>query len=260
MKSVPVKPEFIKKINELDKLIWLSSDTEDIQIDPFMESTGFGSYQMFFFDPNKIGFDEWEKMGVPEIVAQRIEQYKSRGGKIRKAEDLLRFSGYNSEWYDRVKDYVRIEDIQIFNSQKQPTTTNLLFDLNTVSKEELIAIKGIGNVLSERIINYRNALGGYFKIEQLAEVYGIDSMKYLYLKKFFFVNHPKLKKISLNLSEPEQLASHPYISYQQAKKIIDFRNKTGGFKSLDQLREAGIFSDTNVLKKLLPYLCIWEDD
>ena len=55
----------------------------------------------------------------------------------------------------------------------EPTIYDPRIDINTASEEMLQLIPGIGPVLSERIVEYRNANGPFQDIWQLSKVYGI---------------------------------------------------------------------------------------
>ncbi|MBA22128.1 MAG: hypothetical protein CMP52_02125 [Flavobacteriales bacterium] len=49
-------------------------------------------------------------------------------------------------------------------------------DINKATAEELKQIRGIGAVLSKRIVNYRSRLQGFEDLDQFFEVYGLDSL------------------------------------------------------------------------------------
>ena len=51
---------------------------------------------------------------------------------------------------------------------------SVIKDINTATAEELIEIRGIGAVLSKRIVKYRASIKGFDLMEQLNQVYGLD--------------------------------------------------------------------------------------
>jgi len=63
----------------------------------------------FYFDPNKIGVEEWERLGFTEKQAQSIELYKQKGGKFYRAQDLMRLYVLDEDHYYKLKPFVRID-------------------------------------------------------------------------------------------------------------------------------------------------------
>ena len=67
-------------------------------------------------------------------------------------------------------------------------TTDGLLDLNSAGKDELILLPGIGEVLADRIIDYREEHGGFKSIEELLLIKGIGEKKYAELIKYITIN------------------------------------------------------------------------
>lgn len=66
----------------------------------------------------------------------------------------------------------------------KPSSTPVgpLLDLNRAKAGELEALPGIGAVLAQRVIAFRESLGGFRKIEDLRQVKGIGAKKFDQLK------------------------------------------------------------------------------
>lgn len=60
-------------------------------------------------------------------------------------------------------------------------------DLNTATGDELQSIPGIGEVLSQRIVDYREEHGPYTSTDQLMEVYGIGQLLYESIQSYVTV-------------------------------------------------------------------------
>ena len=59
-----------------------------------------------------------------------------------------------------------------------PATINI----NTATKDELTTLPGIGEVLAQRILNYRARNGGFVSVDELMNVDGIGEKRYNDLK------------------------------------------------------------------------------
>ena len=224
---------------------------------------------MFFpFDPNKISVEDWEKLGVKKYIAQNIIKYRDKGGVFRKKKDLLKIYGFQEELYHQLENHIQLPDEFPKNNQEKkehkPVHENSgtkyakrnieSFDLNTADTSALKNIKGIGEKLSQRIIQYRDKLGGFVNLEQLKEVYGLEEDVINELKKFAYLKDAYLiRKININQAGVEELGKHPYIGYKLAKVIVNYRNEHNVFANEEDLKNVKVVTP-EILQKLRPYL------
>tara|TARA_A200000113_G_scaffold222120_1_gene235170 strand:- start:183 stop:539 length:357 start_codon:yes stop_codon:yes gene_type:complete len=117
----------------------------------------------------------------------------------------------------------------------------------------LIKVYGIGETLSKRIIKYRKFLGGFVSLDQLYEVYGLDSVVVdRLIKKFEITISPKLEKVQLSNASLSDLEAIPYLNRQEAKKIIRYRTLHPSMVNEDLHKIADF--DTLKIKRISLYL------
>jgi len=215
------------------------------------------------FDPNVASVEEMQVGGLPKYLAERIAKYRVKGGGFKKPADLKKMYGMTDSLFARIHAFV---DIPISDKKKPwkkdstshksnwPKREVVRFELNTATAEELQNVSGIGPVLSERIIKYRDLLGGFHSTDQLKEVWGlkpevIDKM----LDQSDF--EATVGQITINTDSIKILAKHPYINYNLARAIINYRAVHGTYESLDDLKKIKVMDDS-LYQKLSPYLSL----
>jgi competence protein ComEA len=213
----------------------------------------------FEFDPNKAGYDDWEKLGVRESVINTIIKYREKGGRFTQPEDLRRIFGLPSVLCEKLIPYVRIPspDIQTKNeednrrSKKQITELNI----NIAKPEEWKMLDGIGEGYARRIVQFREKLGGFYKVEQVAETFGLPDSVFQKIKPQLVITSGPYGTIDLNSVVSDELKKHPYIDYRTAKNIISYRNQHGNFQSVNDLQKIGNIDDA-LFQKISPYLIV----
>lgn len=123
-------------------------------------------------------------------------------------------------------------------TQKFPAGTQV--ELNQADSLTLQKVPGIGPVFSRRIIKYRDLLGGFYTVHQLAEVYGIDADKYAALEPWFTVDTALIRPLIVNQADYRTLIRHPYLNKQQTKillRLIERKGKLQGWEELRLLEE-----------------------
>jgi len=129
----------------------------------------------------------------------------------------------------------------------------VMVELNGADTLMLDEVKGIGPAFARRIVKYRDRLGGFYKTEQLLEVFGLDSAMYMGLKNQVRVDLSALRKININTVEIEDFKNHPYIRYKQVNALIQFRKQHGNYSNIADLKKVAIITP-EILANLGPYL------
>lgn len=153
-------------------------------------------------------------------------------------------------------DTTRIEDIQIGSSTNKIITPNEPIykrDLNRALATDLKKIRGIGPVLSERIIKYGHSLNGYSDINQLYRVYGLDSIVVDRIKEAFEIRSDTIIPMNIRLASREELSTLPYLSQSEIDWLISLRNRPEGLGSKEFLTNL-LLKTLNKNEKLLVYL------
>ncbi|WP_420317598.1 ComEA family DNA-binding protein [Ekhidna sp.] len=129
---------------------------------------------------------------------------------------------------------------------------SIVLDINTATAGELQKVKGIGPTFSERIIKYRDLLGGFSDTTQLYEVYGLKEPVIKNILRSFKIDAPVVQ-LNINNDSIKYLARHPYISYDLAQVIVNYRKEHGDINSADDLLKIKAL-DERTFMRLKPYL------
>lgn len=121
---------------------------------------------------------------------------------------------------------------KLTNKQQLPK-----IELNSADSAQLESLPMIGAKLAQRIVRYREKLGGFYTMEQLKEVYGLRDSCYNVVKSRVWVDSLKLNSLSLNHASMEQLGRHPYIGFKNAKIICRYRQEHGEIKDCKELMQ-----------------------
>lgn len=219
------------------------------------------------FNPNLDNYEELVNKGVPSKIASNIVNYRNKGGKFFNKGDLKKLYAINDSLYALVENYITIEHVSnktyydnknekakyYESNYKSDTKGYYKTNLNTADTTALMKLKGIGSTFANRIIKYRDLLGGFFEVNQLKEVYGFPDSTFEALKPYWIINHKDIKQIDINSASYETFAKHPYIGKQMASEIIKVRKDIGHFKDYDNLTLIPLLNGEKY-RKIAPYI------
>lgn len=212
------------------------------------------------FDPNTAPIETMIAAGVPLGSAKRIIRYRNKGGKFYNKEKLKNF-GFSESEYAKVVPYISIHIPNDNNTRESYTSEGKYVRvpepgevyINSTDEEELMRFRGIGPGFSKRIIAYRNKLGGFHKVEQLKEVYGLPDSTYLHIGDRIIINAEGFRKIDINQASEEELAAHPYIGKFMAANIVRLRKDMQSFRNISDLRQVPLINEEKY-RKIVPYI------
>jgi len=129
----------------------------------------------------------------------------------------------------------------------------LLLDLNKCDSASLVALPGIGPVLSARILKYRSLIGGYVSVLQLKEVYGLPEETFNLISSRVSADSLSIRKIMINEYDFKQLIRHPYFQKSDVISILKYRELKGRISGIEVMIENNLISPLTA-KKIGPYL------
>ncbi|MEM7370699.1 MAG: helix-hairpin-helix domain-containing protein [Bacteroidota bacterium] len=130
--------------------------------------------------------------GIGPVLSRRIVRYRAAIGGFRSLSDLKKVYGLKEEVYEHILPFLTISSSP--SAKKRPTnsisipSTITSIDINKASQTEFEQLKGIGPVLSQRIINYRTAIGGFEEVDQIKKVYGLAPEVFESIRPFLLLS------------------------------------------------------------------------
>ena len=164
----------IKQLDSTKQFQRLSVDGKYKESDYKLSYSRGEKVALFYFDPNTANIEELKKLGFREKTITTIRNFLSKGGKFYKSEDIGKVWGLHPDEVKRLIPFIKIKNSQgahfpeenDFKKKLLIATTHSMIpiDVNTADTSEFISLKGIGSKLSQRIINFRDKLGGFYSV------------------------------------------------------------------------------------------------
>ncbi len=217
--------------------------------------------RMQMFDPNTVDSVTLLHLGFKPWQAKNMLKYRAKGGRYRQKEDMKKLYGMTDSMYIALEPYICIQQDSIAVDSAQVDTIRLdslpkwrsikkdtILNLRTADTTELKLIRGIGSYRAKMIVRYREQLGGYARVEQILEARGMDKVVADSILPHFYIDSVVLNKMPVNKIRPEVLHRHPYLSFEQAKAIYEYRRRHIRIKSAEELKKIKGLSPTDIEK------------
>ena len=267
-KQLPLAPESSSETFQKTKDTSVSQHNDAHKWD--FSSAPSPSVHLTPFDPNTADAMQLLSLGLTEWQVKSLLKYRAKGGVFRQPADFARLYGLTQKQFKQLQPYIRISDdyrpaAELFAHQEK--TTDYQRDtvkfpiklkegahvlLNTADTSVLKKIPGIGSYFARQIVAYRNRLGGYSSVSQLTEIddFPSETLSFFQLSAD---DANRIRKLNLNKLTLNELKRHPYISFYQARAIVDYRRLHGALHSLDDLKLLNDFSEDKI-RQLQPYV------
>ncbi len=228
--------DFRKEDDSNQKQKWLSLQYE---IDSLKSEKPSMTYQMYPFNPNFITDFKGYKLGMKSHEIEKLLAYRKTGKYVNSAKDFQSVTGVSDsllaviEPYFKFPDWVTNPKQNSYNEnknwkeypKKQPLKVK---DLNDATKEDLMAIYGVGDAISDRILAQKALFGGFVSMDQMEDIWGLSPEVIKNLNTYFKINSTSsIKKININTASIKELGAFPYFKYPISKNIVIYRSMNG---------------------------------
>lgn len=206
-------------------------------------------YEPFRIDTVTIAY--LRTIGFSHRRAAAFLRYRDMRGGLRNIEEVGECYVIGDAELDTLARHI------IFPQPEQPKGTTRI-ELNGADSATLRSIYGIGEKSVMEIIGYRRRLGGFSRVEQLAEVKNVTESNYEKILQQIYCDSSVISKIDVNFASPQSMAGHPYISDRALRKLLKTRQLKGGWSTIEEMVEDKIFTRDEA-ERLRPYLRFTSD-
>jgi competence ComEA-like helix-hairpin-helix protein len=233
--------------------------------------------QLFRFNPNTLNDSGYAKLGFSEKEIKTLRNYQKAGGHFEIKRDFSKLFFVDEEEYLALEEYIDLPQEKAKSNwnysyastgidspehkinwsdtadTKGYSYTTFTCNINTADTNELKRLRGIGSFYANKIIEYREELGGYHSLAQLMELWEMTPDKIDKFADQVSINTEDIRRININKASAHELSQHPYLSFGQSNKIVLKREELGKFSDSRSFCSEGLL-DADLCRKLVPYL------
>ena len=216
---------------------------------------------LFVFDPNEVSADALRRLGFPARAVKALLAYRKKNGRFRTARDLKKIYGVSDALYARIAPYVRIQGTgpelardTVRRPVRKPVYRPRVIEVNSATIADWDQLPGIGPYWAGRIVRWRDKLGGFYRISQVGDTYGLPDSTYRKIRVYLTVDTTAVRKIVLGKASFKDIVRHPYINYEETKALVR-SYQAGLIQDVDDIASLDIFS-AGRWARVRPYLAV----
>ncbi|OIQ30733.1 MAG: competence protein ComEA [Bacteroidetes bacterium MedPE-SWsnd-G2] len=201
--------------------------------------------KLYPFNPNYITDYKGYKLGMSTDEIDKLLAFRNQNKWINSTKQFQEVTGVSKAFMDSISPFFKfpewVTNKQVYTKKNYYDTLPKPFeekiDLNVATAAQLKKIRGIGEALSKRILDYRsNFEGGFHADVELQEVYGLRPEVIEKVMHRFTVKTPRfVETLNVNIATADELVNIKYLDYENVHYLIEERTLREGFKSLDEL-------------------------
>ncbi|MBQ7855530.1 MAG: helix-hairpin-helix domain-containing protein [Alistipes sp.] len=200
------------------------------------------------FEPFRIdtvGVEYLRKIGFSTRQARTLIEYRDRNAEgILDMNELRDCYAVSKEMADSLQHFIIFPEPKPYGGK---------VEINSADSAALRSVAGIGTKTVVAIMEYRKLLGGFYSIEQIAELKCVTNENFERISKQICCDSCVISKIDINFATASELEYHPYMTRQSINRIEQLRKSKGGWKSIEEMMNDKIFFKEQA-EAIAPYL------
>lgn len=224
---------------------WLAVQNE---IDSLKLKKRESNRKVYPFNPNFITDFKGYTLGMSVAEIDRLLEFRKSDRYVNSAREFQAVTKVSDSLLNAISPYFKFPEWtqnrknKTFIATQQVPKEVRVVDINQATQEDLIKVYGIGPAISERILKFKESLGGFVSMAQMNDVWGLSPEVVEKLNEGFKVSTPpEIKKIAINNASIKELAAFPYFRYALAKQIVTYRSMNGDIKTAADLTKVNGF-------------------
>ena len=227
---------------------WLAMQSE---IDSLKQVNNDKKYEVKPFNPNFISDYKGSILGMSVEEIDRLHKFRKQNKYVNSVAEFQQVTKVSKALLNKISPYFKFPDWVTnknnsnykdysngnSNYKRSPEKKTIVAkDINVATKEEIMEVYGIGEKISDFILQEKEKFGAFASIEQLQYIWGVSPEAYEDIQKRFYVGqNPSIIKIDINNLSIKELSKFPYFDYNLARQIVIYRSANDDIKNIEDL-------------------------